>query len=112
VGLTFFVPAQTAQNQLTVAAVNKLKIARASETIELTAQMLAALAEKDLMKLHVQDASGKEVLSQAVDTDYDEYHKPDVLIFQADFAPNETKTFTISAGAKREYAKDDFRAYG
>ena len=100
------------QTQLTVTAVNKLNIARQSETIELTAQVLAPLAEKDLMKLHVRDSSGKEVLSQAVDTDYDEYHKPDVLIFQADFQPNETKTFTIVAGPKREYSREDFRAYG
>ena len=77
-----------------------------------TAQALAPLGEKDLMKLHVRDAAGKEVLCQAVDTDYDDYHKPDMLIFQADFAPNETKTFTITAGKKREYAKEDFRAYG
>jgi hypothetical protein len=47
-----------------------------------------------------------------VDTDYDDYHKPDTLIFQADFGPNETKTFTLSAGARREYSKEDFRAYG
>jgi len=106
------VRATTPQVQLTVTAVNKLKLARPSETIELTAQALTPLGEKDLTKLHVHDNGGKEVLAQAVDTDYDEYHKPDVLIFQADFAPNETKTFTISAGAKREYAKDDFRAYG
>lgn len=98
--------------QLTVTAVNKLKLARPSETIELTAQTLAPLGEKDLMKLHVRDAAGKEVLCQAVDTDYDDYHKPDLLIFQADFAPNETKTFTITTGKKREYAKEDFRAYG
>lgn len=100
------------QAQLTVTAVNKLKLARPSETIELAAQALAPLGEKDLMKLHVRDAAGKEVLCQAVDTDYDDYHKPDLLIFQADFAPNETKTFTITAGKKREYAKEDFRAYG
>jgi hypothetical protein len=60
----------------------------------------------------VRDSAGKEVLSQAVDTDYDDYHKPDVLIFQADFQPNETKTFTVVAGAKREYTREDFRAYG
>src|SRR5690349_24535452 len=101
---------QTAQ--LTITAVNKLKIARQSETIELTAEKLAPLGEKDLMKIHVRDAGGKEVLAQAVDTDYDDYHKPDMLIFQADFAPGETKTFTVTAGAKREYKKDDFRAYG
>ncbi|HJU93671.1 MAG TPA: DUF4861 family protein [Pyrinomonadaceae bacterium] len=104
--------ATTAQTQLTITATNRLKVVRQNETIELTAQALAALAEKDLMKLHVFDSSGKEILSQAVDTDYDDYHKPDILIFQADFAPNETKTFTVTAGKKREYTKDDFRAYG
>ena len=98
--------------QVTVTAVNKLKLARASETIEITAQALAPLGEKDLMKIHVHDAAGREVLCQAVDTDYDDYHKPDLLIFQADFAPNETKTFTVTAGKKREYTKEDFHAYG
>jgi len=101
-----------AQTQLSVTAVNKLKVARQAETIELAAKDLAALSEKDLMKLHVFDSSGREVLSQSVDTDYDDYHKPDALIFQADFAAGESKTFTIKPGAKREYKKDDFRAYG
>ena len=104
--------ASPVQNQLTVTATNRLKLARENETIELNAQLLASLAEKDLMKLHVFDSSGKEVLSQAVDTDYDDYHKPDILIFQTNFAPNETKTFTVTAGKKREYTKEDFRAYG
>ena len=104
--------ASTTQTQFTVTATNRLKVARESETIEVNAQALARLAEKDLMKLHVFDSSGKEILSQAVDTDYDEYHKPDILIFQADFAPNESKTFTVTAGKKREYKKEDFRAYG
>ena len=102
-------PTQTA---LTVTAVNKLKLARTNETIELTLKDLAPLAEKDLSKLHVRDSSGKELVAQSVDTDYDDYHKPDLLIFQTDFAPGQTKTFTITAGAKREYTKDDFRAYG
>jgi len=101
-----------AQNQLTVTALNKLKIPRQNETIELSASDLAPLGEKDLMKLHVRDSSGKEILCQAVDTDYDDYHKPDLLIFQSDFAPNETKTFVITTGPKREYKKEDFRAYG
>lgn len=104
--------ATTQQTQVTITVVNKLKLARPSETIELAADALAPLGEKDLMKLHVRDSSGKEVLCQAVDTDYDDYHKPDILIFQTDFGPNETKTFTVTAGKKREYTKEDFRAYG
>lgn len=62
--LVIFVPAVSAsQNQLTITAVNKLKIARPSETIELTAQVLAPLGEKDLTKVHVRDAAGNEVLA-------------------------------------------------
>jgi hypothetical protein len=102
----------SAQTELTITAANKLNIARHNETIELTARELAPLAEKDLTKLHVRDGSGKELLAQSVDIDYDDYRKPDILIFQADFAPGQTKTFTITAGAKREYKKEDFRAYG
>ena len=102
----------SAQNQLTVTAVNTLKIPRQHETIELTTQDLAPLGEKDLMKIHVRDSSGKELVAQSVDTDYDEFHKPDIVIFQADFAPNETKTFVVTAGKKREYTKEDFHAYG
>src|SRR5262245_53259601 len=102
----------SAQNKLTLEATNTLGIARPSQTIEIAAKDLAALREKDLNKIHVTDAAGREVLSQAVDTDYDDYHKPDIVIFQADFAPNEKKTFTVTAGKKREYNKDDFKAYG
>jgi hypothetical protein len=100
-----------AGNQLTVKAVNKLSIARPSQTIELSANDLAPLGD-DLAKIHVKDADGKEVLCQAVDTDLDAYHTPDILIFQADFAPRETKTFTAVAGAKQHYTKDQFKAYG
>jgi len=100
-----------ANTQLTVKAVNKLQIARPNQTIELSAKDLAPLGN-DLAKLHVKDASGKEVLCQAVDVDYDAYHKPDVVIFQADFGPGETKTFTVSAGAKQICTKDQFKAYG
>lgn len=112
--LVFLLPAMSfaAVSQLTVRAVNRLHIARASQTIELSGKDLAPLGENDLTKIHVRDSSGKEVLCQAVDTDYDDYHKPDIVIFQADFAPDETKAFTVSVGRKQEYTKDDFRAYG
>jgi hypothetical protein len=98
--------------QLTVTAVNHLQIARSSQTIEVTAAQLAPLGEKDLEKVHVFDSAGKEVLAQAVDSDYNEYHIPNLLIFQGDFAPGETKTFTVSAGEKQEYNTSDFKAYG
>jgi hypothetical protein len=97
--------------QLTVKAVNKLSLARPSQTIELSAKELAPLGA-DLAKIHVKDSAGKEVLAQAVDTDFDAYHKPDMVIFQADFGPEETKTFTVVAGAKQVYTKADFKAHG
>ena len=102
----------SAQTQLTVKAVNKLPLARSRQMIELSAKNLSSLGEKDLNKIHVRDSSGTELLSQAVDTDFDELHKPDIVIFQADFKPNETRTFVVSAGKKHEYTKDDFKAYG
>jgi hypothetical protein len=113
VSMIFFLPVICfAAEKLSVTAVNLLPLTRASQTIELTAQQFAPLGEKDLNKLHVFDAAGKEVLSQAVDTNYDDYHTPDILIFQSDFAPGETKTFTVSAGQRHEYKKEDFKAYG
>jgi hypothetical protein len=111
--LAFALPTLSfAEGQLAVRAVNKLSIARSSQTIELTAKDLTPLGEKDLNKIHVSDSTGRELLCQAVDTDYDELHRPDVVIFQADFARNQTRTFVVRAGKKQEYAKDDFKAYG
>jgi hypothetical protein len=101
---------RVADAQLTVTAVNKLQIARPSQTIELTADQLAPLGTKKLNTLHVKDAAGKEVLCQPLDVDGD--YKPDDLLFQADFAPGESKTFTVSVGKRVDYKKEDFRAYG
>lgn len=100
-----------AQNQLTVRATNRLPLARPSQTIELAARDLAPLGV-ELNRIHVKDATGQEVLAQAVDTDFDAFRKPDILIFQTDFAPNETRTFTLVAGAKHVYTKADFKAHG
>lgn len=97
---------------LTVTTVNPSAFARASQTIEMSAKQLAPLGEADLTKIHVQDAAGKELLCQAVDIDFDDYHKPDLVIFQSDFAANETKTFTVTAGAKQTYKPEQFRAFG
>src|SRR5437867_3698650 len=87
-----------ADGPLTIKAINKLPIARPNQTIELSAKDLAPVANA-LTRIHVKDAAGKELLCQAVDIDYDARHKPDILIFQTDFAPGETKTFAVSAGS-------------
>ncbi|HXF10613.1 MAG TPA: DUF4861 family protein [Desulfuromonadaceae bacterium] len=100
----------SAADVVTVKAVNSLPLSRPNQVIEVTGQQLAALG--DLNKLHVKDASGKDVVAQAVDTDWDDYHKPDLLIFQSDFAPGETKTFTVTAGKAQEYKPSDYKAYG
>ncbi len=101
-----------ASEQITIKAVNKLSFARPSQTIELTVKDLAPLGNPDLKKIHIKDSSGNEVLCQAVDTNYDALHKPDIVIFQADFSPNESKSFTASVGAKQVYTKSQFRAHG
>ncbi len=101
-----------AADSLAVKAVNPLQIARASQTVELSAAQLAPLGETDLEKIHVKDAAGRELLCQAVDVDYDALHKPDIVIFQTDFAPGETKTFTVFSGKKQQYEPGDFKAYG
>lgn len=97
---------------LTVTAVNQLPLARVSQTIELTASQLVPLGAKDLATIHVKDAAGKELMVQAVDTDGDAYRKPDIVIFQSDFAPSETRTFTVTTGGKHVYTKDQFKAFG
>jgi hypothetical protein len=102
----------SAAGSLTVTVVNKLPIARASQTIELTAAQLAPLDEKNLNKIHVADATGKELICQAVDTDYDEFHTPDTVIFQSDFAAGETRTFTVTDGAVQVFKPEDYKAYG
>lgn len=34
------------------------------------------------------------------------------VIFQADFAAGETKTFTLSVGSKQLYPKEEYKAFG
>ena len=102
----------SAAGQLSITAVNKLQVARSAQTIELTAEEVAPIGEPDLEKINVTDSTGKELLCQAVDTDFDDFHKPDIVIFQADFGPGETKSFKVSAGKKHLYTRDEFKAYG
>jgi hypothetical protein len=101
-----------AAGSLAVTAVNQLSLKREAQTLELSASDLVPLGENDLAKIHVIDAAGKELLVQAVDTDYDELRRADIVIFQTDFTPGETKRFTVTAGEKHKYTLADFKAHG
>lgn len=101
-----------AASQLTVRATNKLQLNRPNQTLELSAKDLAGINATNLEMVHVKNSAGRDLLVQAVDTDFDDYHKPDKVIFQSDFAPGETKLFTVTLGKKQEYEKDNFKAYG
>ena len=98
--------------KLAIEATNPLPFARASQTIELSAKDLAPLNEKAFANIHILDATGREVLAQAVDTDFDAFHLPDMVIFQADFAAGETKKFTATVGAKQVFTVAQFKAFG
>jgi len=111
VGLTLANPA-SALDHLVVKTVNPLPFARSSQTLALSRAVLAPLDVEDLEKIHICDSAGKEVLAQAVDTDFDDLRSPDEVIFQADFGPGETKVFEVRAGAKQKYTREDFKAYG
>ena len=104
--------ASPALADVTVKATNKLNLDRPSQTIEVSGKDLTSLNVKDLALVHVKDESGKELMAQAVDTDFDDYHRADIVIFQADFTPNQSKSFTLSAGKKQVYKAEDFKAYG
>ena len=101
-----------AGGSLKVTVANPLPQERLRQTIELTAQDLLPLGQRDLAKVHLKDEAGAEMLCQAVDTDFDAYHRPDIVIFQADFAPKQTRTFTVSSGQRQVYTKDQFKAHG
>ena len=98
--------------ELTLTATNPLDSARSLETLELSAEQLSALEADSLHNVHVKDSAGTELVGQAVDTDGDPLRRPDLFIFQSDFGPGETKTFTLSTGRKPVFSKDQWKAYG
>jgi hypothetical protein len=102
----------SAADLITIEALNPLPMARTSQTIEVSAKDLEALGEKDLSKVHVADAKGVDLLCQAIDLDGDPLRTWDAVIFQADFAAGEKKTFTLTAGAKQVFKPAQFKAYG
>jgi hypothetical protein len=101
-----------AAQEISITASNRLGSERLNQTIEVSASDLRPLGQPDLRKIHVKNSSGHELLCQAVDMDYDELHTSDVIIFQSDFAPGESKQFKLSTGPRQEYTKNDFKAFG
>ena len=91
---------------------NPAAIARAAETIVVSgAELSKVLAVDDLRKVHVRDdASGQDLLVQAIDQDDD--GKFDEVVFQSDLAPSQAKTFTLSVGERRIPKYEDYRVYG
>lgn len=98
--------------QLEVSALNRLPLARRSQTLEIPAADLAPLKAKSLNWVHVKDAEGRELTCQAIDTDCDALRAFDAVIFQADFSASEARTFTVMVGAKQVYAKEQYKAFG
>jgi hypothetical protein len=90
---------------------NRLALARTSETITLSAaEVTKSLGIDDVRKVHVRDAGGTDLLTQAVDVNDD--GKFEELIFQVDIGPNETKTYGLSAGDRVIPKPTDYKAYG
>lgn len=105
------VPTSGAAPHILVRVANPLDVARPSDSVEVTATALAGrVAPADLVRLAVIDGrTGREVLSQAVDEDGD--GASDRLVFQADFAPGETREFTLVLGEARKPRLADYRVY-
>jgi hypothetical protein len=104
--------AMAANSSVVVTVKNPIAVARPSETIVLqAAELRKLLSVEDVRKVHVRDdATGKELLTQAVDLDDDS--KYDEFLFQADLGPSEVSTFTLSVGNLPELKPSDFKAYG
>ncbi len=100
------------EQPLVATVTNELALARPSETVVLDArEVVKALAIDDVRRVHVTDAaSGKELLTQAIDLNGDGTFEQ--LLFQLDLAPRETRRLSLAAGERRAPKREDFKAYG
>ncbi|HXN47424.1 MAG TPA: DUF4861 family protein [Bryobacteraceae bacterium] len=96
----------------TVTVRNPIDVARPSETIVLDAAALRGLlAVDDVRKIHVRaEGSDKDLLVQAVDTNDDGVFEQ--FLFQADFAPRQTRVFLLTAGDRQIARVEDYKTYG
>jgi len=93
-----------------VRVTNTLDAVRPLETVEVTAEALAPLVGRDALPRLVVSDAGREVLSQAVDEDGDGAF--DTIVFQAGFAPGQTREFMLALGEPRKPGFADYRVYG
>lgn len=91
---------------------NPIDVARPSETIVLdAAQLRSMLAVDDVRKVHVRaEGADKDLLVQAVDLNDDAVF--DQLLFQADFAPRQTRVFLLTVGDRQTAQVADYKTYG
>jgi len=102
--LLFISVAQQARADLTVTVKNDLDIARPSETIDLKwSDISPALPGAKPDHVIVTGSDGKEVVAQPIWFQPNKKKPADEFVFQSDFAPNETKTFTLAAGTPAPY---------
>ena len=91
---------------------NPIDVARPSETIVLDAAALRGLlAVDDVRKIHVRaEGSDTDLLVQAVDTNDDGVFEQ--FLFQADFAPHQTRVFLLTPGDRQIAKAEDYKTYG
>lgn len=85
---------QSSSAELRVKAVNPGAIVRPGETLSLQwNDVTARLQWSTPAQVRVLDAEGNEIVSQVIDSDGN--GTPDELLWQADFAARQTRTFTV-----------------
>jgi Domain of unknown function (DUF4861) len=91
---------------------NPINVARPNETIVLdAAELRTLLAVDDVRKVHVRaEGFDKDLLVQAADVNDDSVF--DQLLFQADFAPNQTRVFLLTVGDRQIARAEDYKTYG
>jgi hypothetical protein len=101
-----------AGKKIIIQAVNELDLTRANETLVLSLKELGSgLPAKDPRSISIFDEkTGRELLGQGIDLNGDVM--ADQIVFQADFAPRETRRFVLSEGAPRVPRRDEYRVHG
>ena len=88
-----------------ISITNPSSLKRESETIEIHFSQLAGLSMENTDQICIIDHSGKKLLTQLVDHNFDSM--AGYLIFQADFNARETRQFTLRPNCGDEAASED-----